>query len=66
MIPGNGNHMVDAQDKEFSNTVLICNRLGCTNEVEDEEELCRSCQEEVCDHCGHTPETGACYYCKMD
>jgi len=23
-------------------------------------------QEEVCPDCGHTPATGACFYCKMD
>lgn len=22
--------------------------------------------DDICEHCGHTAETGACFYCKMD
>lgn len=29
-------------------------------DMEDEDE------DERCEECGHTPATGACYWCKMD
>lgn len=32
--------------------------------------VCKECgdhaMQRVCDHCGHLPTTGACFYCKMD
>ena len=27
---------------------------------------CEGLNIEKCDHCGHVPETGACFHCKMD
>ncbi len=35
----------------------------CCDDFVEEKTKCENC---TCPDCGHTPETGACYFCKMD
>lgn len=55
---------------------MVSNCCGASprNDIEEEMQICSDCgdhciyvdSDEICEHCGHTPATGACFYCKMD
>jgi len=51
---------------KYENPVSNCCGANMFNEMcMDCKEHC-SPEEDECEHCGHTPDTGACFYCKMD